>query len=522
MISAVPETQTGIDRSIVEARGLSKAFGATRALHKVSLAIESGEVHCLLGENGAGKSTLAKIIGGLIQPDAGEIEMAGRPVRFRSIGDARAHGVSMVFQELSLAPDLSVRENICLGSEAGVIPFRFSRNGQERNLCRALLSKFELDFDLEARAGDLPVASQQLLEVAKALMQRPRVLLLDEPTAMLGVHQKRKLLEMIKRAKAGGMAIVFVTHHIEDVLEVADKISLMKNGALVESFPMNAGLTVDNLVEKLVGSREVDSIAARSGTFGQDVLVIGNLPGTGDKSHDVTIRAGEIVGLYGVVGSGIDSIRDVLVGVKHIGTTVALNGKYFKPSGAAAAARRGISYLPSGRAANGILPTLTIRENLTLAQPAIFGRFVLSAFHREQATAKRQLERLRTRFASQEDPITSLSGGNQQKVLLGRCIERGGKLLVLEDPTAGVDINAKKDIHDLIRARAAAGRAILLLSSDLLETIALCDEIHTVHNGKIVGTYRNPSLADEPNIIVDILGAVPRSFTETATEQLDV
>jgi ribose transport system ATP-binding protein len=524
MMPAVEEARARTAGAVVlEVRRLCKTFGATRALNNVSLTIKAGEVHCLLGENGAGKSTLAKIIGGLIQPDTGELEMGGRAIRFRSTADARAQGIGMVFQELSLAPDLSVRENICLGTEAGVLPFRLNRTRREKALCRSLLAEFGLDFDLESRVRDLPVASQQLLEVAKAMMSRPRILLLDEPTAMLGVHEKRKLLDMVHRAKSDRTAIVFVTHHIEDVLEVADQVSLMRNGALVESFAANTGLSVSMLIEKLSGRQEVNLTSARSERCGDEVLAIHALAGTGDRSRDITIRAGEIIGLYGVVGCGIDGIRDMIVGTKsHRKAPLMLDGRRYVSNGAAAAARRGISYLPSGRAANGIFPTLSIRENLTLAQPGIFGRFFLTPIQRERAKAKRQLERLRTRFASQEDTITALSGGNQQKVLIGRCIERGSKLLLLEDPTAGVDINAKKDIHDLIRARAAAGQAILLLSSDLQETIALCNAIYTVHDGRIVDSYRNPSFADEPRIIVDILGAALPSSEESRKEQRDV
>lgn len=509
----------GMNDIVIAARRVSKTFGATRALRDVSLAIRASEVHCLLGENGAGKSTLAKIIGGLVRPDEGELEEAGRPVRFRSIADARAKGIGMVFQELSLAPDLTVLENISLGSEPGIVPFRLKRSRQEKALCRSLLEQFDLDFDLDARVRGLSAAKQQLLEVSKALMQRPRILLLDEPTAMLGVHEKRKLLGMIRRARNDGVAIVFVTHHIEDVLEVADHVSLMRNGALVESFAAGPELTAAGLVEKLVGSQKADSAVANSRDFGREMFAIYALPGSGGRSVDIAICAGEIVGLYGVVGCGIDAIRDLAIGASYDDRTpLALDGERVRLRSVVSAAKLGISYLPSGRAANGILPTLTIRENLTLGQPAIFGRLLLTSLRREQANVRTQLERLRTRLASQEDLITALSGGNQQKVLLGRCIERGGKLLVLEDPTAGVDIGAKREIHDLIRARAAAGQAVLLLSNDLQETIALCNTIYTVHGSELIGCYRDPKSTDEPKIIVDILGASPPAVPPISSE----
>lgn len=492
---------------VLRAQGLSKQFGATRALAGISLRVEGGEVHCLLGENGAGKSTLAKILGGLHAPDAGEIEILGRRVRLHSVAEARAHGVAMVFQELSLAPDLTVRENICLGSERGRLPLRLTRSRQDVGLCRSLMAAFGLDLDLTARVGTLPVATQQLVEVAKALAQTPRLLVLDEPTAMLGVREAAKLLEMIRRVRTQGTAVVFVTHHIEEVLEVGDRVSLMKDGAIVDSFPITQELSAGQVIEKLTGKRIAHDMAARAGVSGAQRLVVSGLCGANRGSCEIAVGTGEIVGLYGVVGCGRERIGDTVIGLARMpGTMMSLDGTSYVPRNPAAAARAGVAYLPAGRAGNGILPARSIRENLTLGWPDICGWIKLAPLRKERDLARRHLIQLRTRFAEIEDPITALSGGNQQKVLLGRALGRATRLLVLEDPTAGVDVGAKQDIHDLIRGRAAAGAAVLLLSSDLLETISLCDVVYTIRAGMVIGTYRAPTLADEPQIIADILG----------------
>jgi ribose transport system ATP-binding protein len=494
-------------REILVLQNIHKRFGSTHAVNNVTIRFASGAVHALLGENGAGKSTLAKIVGGLFPPDEGKLVFDGRQIHYRNIAEARSLGVAMVYQELSLVPDLTVRENICLGMENVRRPLSLLAKRRETAFCRGLLALYQFDFDLEATVRDLSVANQQLIEVVKALARKPRVLILDEPTAMLGVRENKKLLQIIDNARQRGMAVIFVTHHVEEVIEVADCVSLMKDGVLVDSFPITGAVDASHIVTKLVGRSAAVVPTRRAAIVGEEVLQIAGLPSRDDGCIDITVRRGEVVGLYGVVGSGCERISNAVVGLADVRpATMTLGGKHYRPSTPAGAARRGVSYLPSGRAANCVLPTRSIRENLMVSQLGSVQQCGVLRDRAERKQAESQLTRFRTRYTDYDDPITSLSGGNQQKVVLGRSLSRKGALLVLEDPTAGVDIGSKRDIHELIRQRAADGVGVLLVSSDLLETIAICDVIYTVIGGKIVRKFEDPTNTDEASIIADVVG----------------
>jgi ribose transport system ATP-binding protein len=505
--SLANEVQAPGTREVVVLQNIHKRFGSTHAVNNVTARFMTGEVHALLGENGAGKSTLGKIVGGLFPPEEGRLLLDGAEVQYRNIAEARSRGIAMVFQELSLVPDLTVRENICLGMESARHPLSLLAKRKEIEFCRKLLAEYQFDFDLEANVRDLSVASQQLLEVVKALARQPRVLILDEPTAMLGVRENKKLLNIIRTARQRDMAVIFVTHHVEEVIEVADRVSLMKDGLLIDSFAITEDMKADYIVAKLVGGSANKAGGRQKTAVGEEIVQITGLPARNGGPTDVSVRRGEIVGLYGVVGSGCERIGNAVVGLADIWpSTMTLAGMRYRPATPAHAARCGVSYLPSGRAANCILPSRSARENLMLSQLRRVQRFGVLGDRAERELTKKQLSGLRTRYADYDDPITSLSGGNQQKVALGRSLGREAVLLVLEDPTAGVDIASKQDIHELIRARAAEGIGVLLVSSDLTETIAICDVIYTVIGGKIVRKFGNPTLDDEAEIIADVLG----------------
>ena len=500
-------------------QNIHKRYGLTHAVNNVSMSFSAGEVHALLGENGAGKSTVGKIVGGLIAPDDGKIILDGNEIRFRSIAAARDLGIAMAFQELSLAPHLSVRDNVCLGTESARGHAHFIRRRSDTELCKRFLDENEFDIDLNAPVGRLSVANQQLVEVIKALARRPRFLILDEPTAMLGVRENEKLIKIIQNVRAQGVAIIFVTHHVEEVIKVADRVSLMKDGALVESFRMTQGIDAPFLIGKLVGGA-VRSAPRKSAAaaVGDEVAKVTNLPARNGMRAEISVGRGEIVGLYGVVGSGCEQIGHAMVGLADISpATLMLLGSPFRPRSPADAAQRGVSYLPSGRAANCILPSRSIRENLMLTQLGASRTNGILSDRIEREQARQQLRRLKTRYADADDLIVSLSGGNQQKVLFGRSLGRASSLLVLEDPTAGVDVGAKHDIHQLLAARAREGLSVLLISSDLLETIAIAHVVYTIIGGKIVRRYENPTIEDEENIIADVLGSfspadeIPRS-----------
>jgi ABC-type sugar transport system ATPase subunit len=500
----VPETASN---QILAVRNLTKSFGATRALVDVSVAFLQGEIHCLLGENGAGKSTIGKIIGGLYAADEGGIFFQGRPVSFRSTREARACGIAVVYQELSLAPDLSVRANLRLGTEGARHPFAKLKHKQETDESVAVLRKLGLDIDVEQKVRDLPVALQQLIEISKALMQSPRLVIFDEPTAMLGAVEKRKLFDVLRVLRAEGTASVMITHHIEDVMEVGDRVSIMRNGKLVDSFPMDASIDGDIVLERLTG-KKIQTTAVRRNTHGADnFLQIDHMVNRDGTPTSLMARRGEIVGLYGVVGCGADKIVHGLAGLGDARPlSFMIDGKPFKPRNTVQALAQGVSYLPSGRASNGIFATRSIRENLNLTQLTRLSKLGVVSKRAEREITGELLRRFMVKYGDAEHLITSLSGGNQQKVLLARAIARVEKILVLEEPTAGIDVDAKHEIHERIRELASKGVTVVLVSSDLIETITLCDTVFTMYGEKVMQKYADPQLDDQASIISDVLG----------------
>ena len=493
---------------------VSKSYGATRALVGVSTSFVGGETHCLLGENGAGKSTLGKVLGGLVDPNDGQLSLDGVPLRLRNAREARAAGIALVHQELSLAPDLSVRSNLWLGSERGMFSLISTRRERER--ADAVLRSLGLDVDGEVRTGDLSAAEQQLVEIAKALMSSPRMIVLDEPTAMLGAVEKRRLFDVVRELRGSGVAVVLITHHIEDVMEVADRVSVMRNGALVDTFLLGR-LGADDVLARLTGTARGTPERRVVATASRTVLSVEGLADRDGRPVRLELSAGQIVGLYGVVGCGAEKVLHGAVGgAADVPFRYLLQGRRFRPTSHAQALARGVAYLPAGRARNGILPGRSIGENLTAGRVDRFARFGAISARRERMAVAHALAAVQAKFGTVDDPITSLSGGNQQKVLMARVLAGASDLIVLEEPTAGVDIDAKAQIHRLIRDAADAGTAVLLLSSDLPEAIALCDVVHTMYAGRIVGTHVAPDASDEAAILFDVLGKRRDAERDTA------
>ena len=498
------------EQSFLEVKGLRKRFGATLALDNVRIAFQRGRVHCVLGENGAGKSTLGKIIGGVYTADAGAVLIDGREVEIGSVARARELGVAVVFQELSLAPDLSVRANLMLGIERRGHLFARVRAAEERRRAQEVLDKLEVAIGTEERVGDLPVAMQQMIEVAKALVRQPRMIILDEPTAMLSEPDKRRLFAVIHKLRSDGTALAFITHHMEDVHAVADIVSIMRDGRVVDSFSVSDTRDSSSILEKLSGTRAHRRSESSRATSRTPTLSIAGLRDRAGNAASVEVASGEIVGLYGVAGCGAERLARALVGLAgSTEVSATFNGEPLLARTPAQARRRGIAYLPTGRARHGILPGRPIRENLNVSQLKSYARLGVVSRRLEANGTHAQLTANAVKFGNIEDDITVLSGGNQQKVLMARVLAAGSRLLVLEDPTAGIDIEAKRQIQQAIRARAAAGAAVILISSDLLETIEMVDTLYTLYAGKIVHCYSPPRFEDRGAIVADVIGQGP-------------
>lgn len=497
---------------LLRVSSLSKRFGATQALKNVSIQFQAGEIHCVLGENGAGKSTIGKIISGLYLADEGTIWYGEKQVAFSSSREARHAGVVMVYQELSLAPDLSVRANLWLGSENGRTLLSLTRKHSETKRVREVLSQLGLEnIDIECPVSAYPIAIQQLIEIGKSLMSQPGVIIFDEPTAMLGSVEKEKFFSVLRRLRTDGIASVLVTHHIDDVIAVSDRVTIMRNGQVVDAFPVTSEINSDFILARLTGKKPENlALKRRRGRTFEPMIDLENVPKASGGKAVFTIGRGEIVGIYGVVGCGGEALLRRLVGflpgIATEGITYRMEGKRWSPNGVSEALRHGVAWLPAGRASNCVYPSLTISENLMVTQLKNFTRCGILNTRLTEMESEELLKQSGVKYSSKQDLLTSLSGGNQQKVLLTRAMACARKILVLEEPTAGVDIDAKYEIHQRVRALASSGVSVLMLSSDLAETMMLSDTVWTMFHGSIVKTYCAPDENDKASIIADVVG----------------
>jgi ribose transport system ATP-binding protein len=482
-------------------RGVSKSFPGVRALDGVSLQVGSGEVHVLLGQNGAGKSTLIKTLYGAHHADAGTFFVEGRPVRVTSPADARRLGIAVIFQEFSLVPYLNVAQNIFLGREPrgripGTIDHRRMCEDAERQLR-------ELDVDLDPRAlvHRLGVAEQQVVEIAKALSQRARILVMDEPTAALSAHEIRTLFGLIRTLKKDGVAIIYISHRLQEIFEIGDRITVLRDGRNVASLAP-AGTTLDELVRHMVG-REVG--AARRRRFGERpgdvVLEVRDLDsGTGVRGASLDVRAGEVVGLAGLVGSGRTELARAIFGAdRPVAGRVRICGSDVG-GGPAVAVRAGAGLVPEDRKAHGLALVQSVADNLLAAGlRVLFPR----GWYRPAEAAKAVaalIARLDVRTPSPARLVRFLSGGNQQKVVVGKWLNAGSRLFIFDEPTRGIDVGAKGEIYRLMEDLVDRGAAVLMISSELPELVSVCDRAYVMRDKTIVGHLGRGDLT-EANIL---------------------
>jgi ABC-type sugar transport system ATPase subunit len=474
---------------IIEARDIVKRFGGAVAVDGVSIEVAPGEIHGLVGENGAGKSTLMRVLAGVLAPNEGSVWVDGQQLDPGNTRDALEAGVSLVHQELSLVPEMTVAENILLGStptRAGFIDGR-----RQRRIAAEALEEIGVTVDLDEPISRLSVALRQFVEIARAIARKPRVLILDEPTATLTPAETEYLLDMLKRLAASGLAIVYISHRIPEIFAICDRVTVLRDGSLVASEVID-DLTPESVVQHMVGrDLQLDLESRRQDpVIGDTVLAARGLRAPGVNGVDLEVRAGEIVGLGGLVGAGRTELVRAMIGAdpRTSGeTTITLAGatrRIFSYRGAVAA---GVAYIPEERRSDGLALTMTVVDNITLPNRSTLSRFFILQRRRitEFATGLATAVNLRPPEIQRE--VGQYSGGNQQKVVLAKWLGRRPDVIVLDEPTRGVDVGAKVEIHRLIRELADDGAAVLVVSSDLPELLELSDTIHVVRDGRIVG-----------------------------------
>ena len=497
---------------MLELHRISKSYPGVAALRRVSLAVRAGEVLGLVGENGAGKSTLIRVVSGAERPDGGRIEFEGEAAAFASPADARERGIAVIHQELSLVPQMSVRENLFLGagwSRRGIV----RRRWEERE-ARRLLGLLEMDIDPDVRCSTLSLGARQAVEIAKALALEPRLLILDEPTAALSPREARALLHQVRGVARRGAAAIYISHRLEEIEAVADRVAVLRDGELVHGIdrrgPAGGGdgrlpLDRDGLIEAMVGrSLSMEFPPRLPRAIGETRLEVRRLS-AGRRVRDVSldIRRGEVLGLAGLVGAGRTEVARIIAGAMASDRgEVRLDGRRLDLRSPRQAIRSGICLLPEDRRGQGLVLSRSARDNFALPNLDRFRRLrALVDRRREGRAFSRWREQLDIRLARPGQRVATLSGGNQQKVVIARWLERGARVVLCDEPTRGIDVGARYEIYEWIRRMASEGKSVLLISSELEEVLGLSDRVLVMHDGRIRGEIPDPARADPAGVL---------------------
>jgi ribose transport system ATP-binding protein len=487
----------------LEMTGVVKSFGGVQALRGVDFALRPGSIHGIAGENGAGKSTLMKVIAGVHAGDAGDMRIDGAPVRFRSTRDARAAGVGMVHQELSVAPDLTVAENVFLGAQPvgplGIVAWnRMAREASEQ------LKNLGLEIDPRARLGDYPIGVQQLVELARVLFSGARIVILDEPTSALSPPEIKRLFAVLRRVRDSGRSLVFISHFLDDILEISDEVSVFRNGSKVATAMVGPGIDKGWIIERMIGAGRgeleesyLGDIALKSRPGAPVVLKAKGLtlaPFYRDVSFEA--RAGEVLGIYGFMGCGQIELSRTLFGkLKPSGGALEMNGAAVRLANTTRGKGAGIGYVPESRGAM-LFREEPIYRNISIAFLEFVSRWLLRP-RAERAQAREQTERLGVRPPGVEARLGSLSGGNQQKVALAKWLTRPPKILVLVEPTRGMDVGAKEDVVGIVKSLAAEGMAVIVLSTEPETVLSLADRVLVMRKGELGSEFADSTISKD-------------------------
>ncbi len=492
---------------IVELVDISKQFGAVHALSDAQLELYPGEVHALLGENGAGKSTLVKILGGIHRPDTGVVKVGGELVDLHSPAQSQHLGIAVIHQEPTLFPDLNVAENIFMGRHPRDRFGRVNWKQMYRDV-ESLLVSLDVQLSVSTPAKGLSVADQQLVEIAKALSLNARVLVMDEPTAALSAHEVEKLFTITRQLRQRGVAILFVSHRLEEVFALSDRVTIMRDGAHVITAPTST-FTSDDIIRHMVG-RELTALFPKGDAdIGDVILDVRHLTREG-VFRDVSfqLRRGEILGFSGLIGAGRTEVARVLFGIDRADAgEIRINDKIVHISSPNAAMRNGLAYVPEDRRQQGLVMDFSISSNMTLPILQRFSRFGIVSRSREQGVATDYSQQLQVRSAGIDQLVKALSGGNQQKVVLAKWLITNPSILILDEPTRGVDVGAKAEVHRIVSDLASKGLAIILISSELPEVLAMADRILVMHEGRLAGAFDRAE-ANQENVMFAATGQV--------------
>ena len=493
----------------VEMSGIYKAFDGVSVLRDVDLEIRPGEVHALAGGNGAGKSTLMKILQGVYRADAGEIRIAGRPHELTSIAAAKAAGIGMVFQEFSLVPTLTVAQNIFLTVEplgrGGLIEDR-----RAEAQAREVFKDMQVDVDPRATVAGLGTAYWQLTEIAKALAQDARVLIMDEPTASLAKHETEALFELVGRLKARGISIIYISHRMDEIYRIADRITILRDGQRLFTDRV-ADVTPEQIVEGIVGRKIEGQLSYRErdrAATAEALLETRNLQcGRRVRNVSISLLAGEIVGLAGLMGSGRTELARALFGIDRVESgEILIRGRRIEITSPKQAVTAGIALVPEDRRAQGLVLDHSVRENLLLPLLEKIRRGLLLSSSAARAVSDALIKRFAVKVTDPGRPVRLLSGGNQQKVVIAKWLGTEPDILILDEPTAGVDIGTKSEILDMIRALADDGKAVIVISSEYPELLAVSDRVLVLRDGAVVQDLRRSEIPDEEALQLAVQG----------------
>ena len=487
---------------VLSAQAITKAFPGTVALQDVDFDVHAGSVNVLIGENGAGKSTPMKILAGVERPTLGTITMNGEKVSFSSIRDAASKGIGIVFQELNLCPNMSVTENIFLGRDITKAGFHIDRAAQKARAAE-LLKRLEHEIDPDAEVSDLMIGQQQIVEIAKALAEDARILIMDEPTSALSASEVEVLFKVIGELKRAGVAIIYISHRLEELIRIGDYFTVLRDGRLAASAPRDQ-VSIPWIIEKMLGAGEVVAKRPPAAPPGPAILQVNNLSlprrGAGLAVDDVSVsfRTGEITAIYGLLGAGRTELFESLYGLRAGAKgSVKLDGRELAGHSVSRRMKEGLLLVPEDRQRDGLVQNLSVGGNLGLASLRRFTRFLSISRSAEKPLLAEVIGQLHIKTSSADAPITSLSGGNQQKVVIGKSLLTQPRVLLLDEPSRGIDIGAKAEVFSTMRDLADSGLAVVYTTSDLKETHAVADRILVMAYGRITADLRAEDATDE-------------------------